>query len=89
MKRIGVEGELLRHEADLDDWANAVVQQTVVDLIDVGEVVDGIAVFVFVVDADLIVQDGVEANVAEVRDSSSRRARSFAIALAQGQDGAA
>ena len=43
-------------------------KQAVVDLIDVGEVVDGVAVLVFVVDADLVVQDGVEADVSEVRD---------------------
>ena len=63
---VGVKGELLGHEADLDDGADAVFEQAVVDLVDVGEVVDGVAVLVLVVDADLVVEDGVEANVLEV-----------------------
>jgi hypothetical protein len=68
MESVGIEGELLRHEADLDDGADAVGEEIVIDLVDVGEVVDGIAVLVFVVDSELIVQDGMEANVLEVGD---------------------
>jgi hypothetical protein len=68
MESVGIEGELLRHEADLNDGTNAVGEEVVIDLVDVGEVVDGVAVLVFVVDSELIVQDGVEANVFEVGD---------------------
>ena len=64
MKGIGIEGELLGHEADFDEGPHAVFEQAVVDLVDVGEVVDGIAMLVFVVDADFIVEDGVEAHIA-------------------------
>ncbi len=57
-------------------------------MIDVGEVVDGVAVLVFVVDADFVVEDGVEANVAEVR-YFLHGTQVFAVAFAQSQDGAA
>jgi hypothetical protein len=63
MKGIRVEGELLRHEADLYDWSYAVLQQTVINLIDVSEVIDRVAVFVFVVDAEFVVEDSVETDV--------------------------
>ena len=39
----GLRGQLLGHEAQLDEGADSVFQQAVVDLIDVGEVVDRIA----------------------------------------------
>jgi hypothetical protein len=39
----GVGGHLLRHEAELDEGADVVLEQAVVDLIDVGEVVRGSA----------------------------------------------
>ena len=84
---VGVEGELFGHEADLDDGADAVGEEAVVDLIDVGEVVDGVAVLVFVVDADLVVEDGVEADVAEVGDLL-HGAQVAAVAVAQCEDAA-
>ena len=87
MECVRVEGQLLWHEADLYDGAHAILQQAVVDLIDVGEIVDGIAVLVFVVDAYLVVKDGVEANVAEVR-YFLHGAKIFAVAFTQSQDGA-
>ncbi len=81
-------GKFLGHEADLDEGANAVGEQAVVDLVDVGEVVDGIALRVFVVDADVVVHDGVEADVLEVGDLL-HSLHVVAIALAHGEDGAA
>src|SRR6185369_15672230 len=54
------EREFLRHETDFDKGADAAGEQTVVDLVDVGKVVDGGALGVFVVDADFVVEDGVE-----------------------------
>ena len=71
-RRVG--GQLFRHEAQLDEGPDAVCEQAVVDLIDVGEVVNRIALRVFVVDADLVVKDGVEADVLEVGGLLSRRA---------------
>src|ERR1700757_368461 len=81
-------GELLRHEADLDEGADSVGEQAVVDLIDVGEVVDGVALLVFVVDAEFVVKDGVEADVPEVGDLL-HGLHVVAIALAHGEHSAA
>ena len=65
MQRVGIEGQLLGHEADLDDRADAILQQAIVDLIDIGKVVDRVAVLVLVVDSDLVMQDGVKAHIAK------------------------
>ncbi len=81
-------GKLFGHEADLDEGADAVGEQAIVDLIDVGKVVDGIALGVFVVDADVVIHDGVEADVLEVGDLL-HGLHVVAIALAHGEDGAA
>ena len=64
-----------------------ILEQTVVDLIDVREVVDGLAIFVLVVEAGFIVKDGVEADVFEPSDALCF-AKVVAVALAQAQDGA-
>ena len=85
---VGVEGELLGHEADLDDGADAGGEEPVVDLVDVGEVVDGVAVLVLGVDAELIVEDGVEADVAEVGDGFDG-AEVVHVAAAEDKGGAA
>ena len=87
MERIWIEGQLLRHEADLDNRPHAVLQQTIVDLIDVREVVDRVAVLVFVVDADFVMQDGVKAHILEIC-YLLYRAQVVAIALAQRENGA-
>ena len=62
-----------------------ILEQTVVDLIDVREVVDGLAIFVLVVEAGFIVKDGVEADVFEACDPPGF-AKVVAVALAQGDD---
>ena len=41
VQRVGVGGQLLGHEAQLDEGPDVVGEQAVVDLVDVGEVVDG------------------------------------------------
>ena len=66
MQRIWIECELFWHKADFDDRANAIFQKPVVYLVYIREVVDGIAMFIFVVDAHLVVQDGVETNIAKI-----------------------
>ena len=45
-------------------------QQSIVDLIDIREVVDRIALRVFVVDAVLIIKDRVEAYIAKAGDAA-------------------
>src|SRR4051812_9468765 len=88
MKRIRVKGQLLRHKADLDHRTNAVLQKSVVDLIYVGEVVDRCSVFIFVINADFIMQDAVETNVAEVCDLF-HRPQVIPVTLAEGKNGTA
>ena len=61
-------GELLRHEAQFDKRAYAVLQQAVVDLVDVRKIVDRLALRIFVVDSDVIEEDSVEADVLDVGD---------------------
>ena len=58
----------LRHEADLYKGPHAIGQQPIVDLIDVGPVVDRVALLVLAVDAVLIVEDRVKAHVLETGD---------------------
>ena len=55
-----------RHEAHFDERPNAVGEQAVINLIDVGPIVDRPALGVFGVDAHFVVEDGVEANITNV-----------------------
>src|SRR5215831_10054760 len=57
--------QFLRHEADLDERPHPVVQQPVINLINVGKVVDQISLLVLVVYSNLIVQNVVESQVTE------------------------
>src|SRR5438445_11361782 len=66
---VGIGSQLLGHEAEFDDGAHSVFKQAVVNLVDVGEVVDGLAGGVFAVDAYFIVKTGVEAYVFVVGDA--------------------
>ena len=79
-------GKLSRHEAQLDKRANAVLQQSVIYLVDVGEIVNGAALTIFVIETDLIVKNGMEADIFKAgllaslrasRDDSSRAAREW------------
>jgi len=101
VQRGGVRGHLLRHEAELDEGADVVGEQAVVNLIDVGKVVGGLAWLSFlrglawilrggvgVVEADVVHEDAVKAHGVEVGDTLYG-VEIFAIALAQGEDGSA
>src|ERR1035437_7064399 len=68
MKRIRIECQSFRHEADFYKGPDTVLQQSVIDLVDIGEVVDGITVLIFVIDPHFVVQDGVKAHVMKVGD---------------------
>ena len=45
--------------------AHAVFQKAIVDLIDVGKIVDGVSIVVLIIDTHFVVQDVVETNVLE------------------------
>jgi hypothetical protein len=85
MERVGVEGKLARHEADFDERPHAAFEKTVVDLIDIREVIDGIAPIVFVVNADFIMKDGMETDVVEI-SGLLHGYLVVAVALTKGQD---
>src|SRR5579864_8210456 len=78
--------QLFGHEAQLDKWANAVFEQAIVDLIDVGKVVDGMAGGILVVDADFIMEDRVEADVFKT-SRLLHLPQILAITIPQTQDG--
>ncbi len=61
MQCVRIERKLTRHEADFNEGPDAVFEQPIVNLVDVGKVVDGIAVLILVINADFIVEDSVEA----------------------------
>ncbi len=88
MHRVWVGGEFAGHEADLNEGPHAVGEEAVINLIDVGKVVDGIALRILVVDADFVMKDGVKAHVIEVGDLLYG-AEIVAIAFAQRENGAA
>ena len=78
-------GQLPGREAQLHEGADTVLEEPVVDLIDVGKVVNGLAVRVFVVHSDFIVKDGVESDVFEAGRLLDV-AKITPIALAERQD---
>ncbi len=88
MQRIRIEGQLLRHKADLDQRPHAILQQAIVNLVDVGEVIDRVAVLVLVINTDFVVKDRVEAHVFEIGDLL-HGTQILAIAFPQREDGAA
>ncbi len=59
--RVGVRGEVARHERELDDRPKTRVEHPVEDVVDLGEVVDRSAAGV-AVDAERVVEDGVRPN---------------------------
>ncbi len=87
MKSVGIRSELFGHEAELDERADVILEQAVVDLVDVGVVVHGMAVFVFVIEAGFVVENRVKANVLEAGDAPGF-AEIVAVAFAEGKDGA-
>ena len=79
--------QLPRHEAQLDKRTDAIRQQTVVDLVDVGKVVARPPRIVLVVEAHLVVEDGVEPHVLDARCRLDL-SQIVPVTLAQRQDGA-
>ena len=94
----GVGGHLGRHEGDFDEGADADFEEAVVDLVDVAEVVGAGGVDFFggeagvfgdgvgIVDADLVVEDAVEADLGEVGGGVDG-AEVLAVVVAEGEDG--
>ncbi len=64
------------------------LQESVVNLVHISEVIDRIAVFIFVVDAHFVVENRMEAHVFEIR-GGLHRIQILAIAVAQRQNRAA
>ncbi len=85
---VRVEGHLRGHEAELDKRADALGEHAVVDFVGLGEVVDGVAVLVAGEDSDVVVEDAVEADPAEIGDGFDG-AEVAAPGLAEGEDGVA
>ena len=85
MQRVWIERQLARHKADLYVRSHSVFQEPIVDLVRIREVINRIAVLILVVYADLVVQNGMESHVLEIRDLL-HRAQVIAIALAQAQN---
>ena len=88
LQLVRVGGQCRRHEAQLDEGLHAVLEQAVVDLVDVGEVVADRAVRVAVHHAHVVVEDAVEADVAEA-GSLAHGVQVLAVIVAQRQRGAA
>jgi DNA-binding response OmpR family regulator len=79
-------GQLLGHEADFNKGTNSVLQQVIVDLVHIRKVVNRLSVLVFVVNSNLIVEDGVEAHVAKA-GNFFHLAELIAITLAKAENG--
>src|SRR5258706_15591137 len=60
--------QLIGHKTDFNKRPDPVRQQTIVNLIYIGEVVDWPPLVILAINAHFIVKNGMEANVAEVRD---------------------
>src|ERR1019366_10273314 len=84
----GVGRKSIGHETQFHEWPDAVGQQTVIDLIDVREIEDRLTLFIFVVDAYLIMKDGMEPDIPEAGNAFDRL-QVLAVTLTQGQNGAA
>src|ERR1700722_1784145 len=81
-------GQFGGHETELDKRTYVILEQSVVNLIDVGKIVDGLALGIFVVDPDFVIENGVESNVFEV-GGRFHLAEIVLIAFAQAENGAA
>jgi len=85
MKSTGIGGKLYRHETDFDQRSNLICKQPVIYLVRIGEVVDGLALRVFIINSRFIVKDRMEADIFETRNLL-HGAKIIAIALAKGQN---
>src|SRR5260370_18549688 len=86
--RRGRGGEIGGHETQFHERPETTLEQPIVNLIGIRPVVNGPALRIFVVNAGLIVQDGMEANVANARYALNG-AEIPAITIAQRQNRAA
>src|ERR1035438_8465180 len=77
--------QLIGHETDLDERPYSGGEQSVVDLVNVREVVNRMPLAVFGIDADFVVKNGMKANVVEVRDLL-HRTQVAAIVFTQAQN---
>src|SRR5262249_12096589 len=84
---VRIESQLLWHEADFYHWANTELQQTIVDLIDIREVVDRVALLILVIEPDFVMEDGMKAHVLEICYLLDRP-QVVSVAFAERQDGA-
>src|SRR5712692_9922981 len=87
MERVRIGGKLFGHEAELDEWADVILEQAVVNLIYIRKVVNGLAIVVLIVQANFVMEDGVETNVFECGDAF-RFAEVVAVAFAESDDAA-
>ena len=74
----------LGHEAQLNERLDPIGQQAVIDLVNIVKVVDRVVLPVFGVNPYLIVENGVEADIAEICDLLYL-AQIFPVALAHGE----
>src|SRR5208282_4452202 len=77
--------QLIGHETDFHERAHSRGEQSVVDLINVGKVVNRTPLTIFGVDADFVVKNAMKAYVVEVSDLLYR-AQVAAITFTQAQD---
>src|SRR5690242_7542852 len=66
--RCQIRGELARHEAKLDKRLHSIFKKSIVDLIYIREVIDRPALRILIVDPHLVMEDGMKADISEVRN---------------------
>src|SRR6266496_2919051 len=76
------------HETQLDEWANAIFEKAIINLVDIRPVVDGLAVRIDAVHAVLIMKDGVKSYVLDT-GGLLNGTQVAAIGLTKGEIGAA
>src|ERR1700683_2565351 len=76
------------HEAEFHEWFCPVGEQFVVNLVDVGKIVDRLTVLVLAVHANFIMEDAMEANIAEI-GGLPNLAKIFSVIVAKGENRAA
>src|SRR5450759_1251993 len=60
-------GKLPGHEAQFHKWTNMIFQQTVIDLIDVRKIINGLSFGILVVQADFIMENRMKSHISESR----------------------
>src|ERR1700722_20924905 len=66
MDCFGIRAEFPGHKTQLDERADFILEESIVNLIDIRKVVDRLAVLIFVVQTDFVVKYCVEADILEV-----------------------